>query len=93
MYFPITVNILCEIDKFHFISLLVNCVWGFWSSWSSCAVTCGGSVQLRARLITTHSDNGGTCSGDPVESQACATTLCAGGNIPTSCLDIKHINC
>ena len=55
----------------------INCVWGTWSTWSTCGVTCGGSVQIRSRVITTYEQNGGTaCTGNSVESQDCATNLC-----------------
>ena len=69
----------------------VNCVWGSWSSWSTCGVTCGGSVQLRSRLITTPSQESGTCSGNPTESQDCATTLCPGGNKSLLYFSIEHM--
>lgn len=55
----------------------INCVWGTWSSYSTCGVTCGGSVQIRSRIITTYEQNGGTaCTGNAVESQDCATNTC-----------------
>ena len=63
------------------MQLTENCSWSSWSSWSNCAVTCGGSVQLRTRVITKTTKNDGTCSGSPVEIQHCGTTLCPGGKL------------
>ena len=42
-------------------------------------MTCGGSLQLRSRIVERQAENGGTCTGGHVESQKCATTLCPGG--------------
>ena len=72
----------------HFSSK-ANCTWGSWSSWAPCAVTCGGSLQLRSRIVERQAKNGGTCTGGHVESQKCATTLCPGGKDSIESLRIK----
>ena len=46
-------------------------------------MTCGGSLQLRSRIVEKQAENGGSCAGSHVESQQCATTLCPGGNTST----------
>ena len=54
---------------------IVNCVWASWSSWSACSITCGTGTKHRVRVIQTHEKNGGTCTGDAVETsqQNCGT--------------------
>ena len=61
-------------------SLLVDCAWGQWSSYTGCTKTCGGGKQYRYRTILTHGENDGTaCVGtDNVEEQACNSATCTG---------------
>ena len=61
--------------------LLVNCLWGSYSAWSTCSVTCGTGTQTRTRYITTHEENGGTaCSGDSIETQQVSCGTCPTGD-------------
>ncbi|CAK8671661.1 unnamed protein product [Clavelina lepadiformis] len=55
----------------------VECVWGPWSDFSSCSVTCGGGTQSRFRNILHHASCGGSsCSGSSIESNFCNTQCC-----------------
>ena len=59
---------------------IVNCTWASWTTWGTCSATCGRGTQLRSRYVEYTAQNGGDpCSGESVESQACATTACGGG--------------
>ena len=58
-------------------SSLVNCEFGEWKSWTSCAQTCGGGTQYRTREVKTYARNGGDlCQGDAKEFQVCNTQPC-----------------
>merc|ERR1712008_608801 len=53
-----------------------NCVWGSWTSWSSCSKSCGDTgEETRSRTKTTTERNGGTCSGTGSDSRPCSTPL------------------
>lgn len=55
----------------------VNCVWGPWSSFTTCSVPCGGGSQTRTREEEVSAANGGTaCVGPATETQTCNTQLC-----------------
>ena len=68
----------------YFVS--VNCKWSTWTTWTSCPVTCGGGLQLRSRFVKEAAQNGGSCDGDSVESQACGTSECKGDGNPVNCI-------
>ena len=60
---------------------IVNCVWASWSSWSTCSITCGTGTQSRSRRIQSLQQNGGTCTGDVMETRqedcgACPAGMC-----------------
>ncbi|EDO36471.1 predicted protein, partial [Nematostella vectensis] len=58
----------------------VNGVWGSWSEWSTCSVTCGGGTQLHMRVCNNPKpENGGLpCAGAMVEQQSCNMQPCGG---------------
>ena len=72
-------------------SLLVDCAWGQWSSYTGCTKTCGGGKQYRYRTILTHDENGGTaCVGtDNVEEQDCNSVTCTGQYYYTIAIDLN----
>ena len=56
---------------------IVDCVWGNWTDWTDCSVTCGGGKQNRTRVITTTAENGGNnCTGSAHETQDCNPNAC-----------------
>ena len=68
-------------DK-HFLIFTVNCIWGAWSTWETCSVTCGGGTQDRNRAITQEALFGGNeCTGDDKETQSCNSNGCPGMDI------------
>ena len=62
-----------------FIKNTVDCVWGTWSAWETCSVTCGGGIQERNRNFSQPAlFNGTDCVGDDVQTQNCSTNSCPG---------------
>ena len=55
-----------------------DCVWGSWSTWSSCSKTCGGGIENRSRNKTKVEQNGGNCSGSRFDIKTCNTLSCPG---------------
>eukprot|EP01127_Copromyxa_protea_P014526 TRINITY_DN4066_c0_g1_i1.p1 TRINITY_DN4066_c0_g1~~TRINITY_DN4066_c0_g1_i1.p1 ORF type:complete len:1449 (-),score=281.84 TRINITY_DN4066_c0_g1_i1:32-4378(-) len=53
----------------------IYCVWGEWTSWSTCTAKCGGGIQTRTRADTT-----GTCTTTDIsmsnDTQTCNTVAC-----------------
>ena len=61
----------------HGCPLTVNCIWGEWSAWGTCPVSCGGGTQERSRPIAVEAANGGVdCAGDASERRQCNTNYC-----------------
>ncbi|XP_052257629.1 SCO-spondin-like [Dreissena polymorpha] len=54
----------------------VDGVFSDWSEWYSCAVTCGGGIQLRNRSCIGPLYGGAECSGDFGDTQKCNTQEC-----------------
>ena len=55
----------------------VDCVWGQWTGWGSCSVTCGGGTQTSMRTIKKEAENGGNnCVGKSIRDQPCNTNGC-----------------
>ncbi|CAC5422946.1 Thrombospondin-1,Adhesion G protein-coupled receptor B1,Mucin-like protein,Hemicentin-1,Adhesion G protein-coupled receptor B3,Thrombospondin-2 [Mytilus coruscus] len=56
----------------------VNGNWGYWSSLSSCNVTCGSGTRKRTRRYDTPfpTFGGSICTWDSKESQTCADSFC-----------------
>jgi len=53
------------------------CLWGNWSAWSNCTVTCGGGTHTRSRKVAKEAVNGGApCSGNSTETGKCKTNPC-----------------
>ena len=60
---------------------IVNCVWGPWSVWEACSVTCGGGTLEINRAITQKAKYGGNeCAGNDKETLLCSTNGCPGFN-------------
>ena len=55
-----------------------DCVWGSWSTWSSCSNSCGGGTETRSRTKAKDQRSGGNCSGSGSDSKTCNTQPCAG---------------
>lgn len=57
--------------------LPVACVWGSWTSWTQCPVSCNGAYQRSERSIQVWPQNGGAlCNGTTFQTQLCNTQLC-----------------
>eukprot|EP00392_Amoebophrya_sp_AT5.2_P000202 g202.t1 len=56
-----------------------DCVWGYWSYWSDCSVSCGGGQRSRTRNIETAPRNGGTpCEAKTMsETEGCNEQSCS----------------
>lgn len=59
----------------------VDGVWEEWSSWTACVVTCGGSIQSRARTCDGPYYGGQNCTGEDVQEQMCNDNPCPGKNL------------
>ena len=59
-------------------SCRINGVWGTWTSYSSCSVTCGQGTQKRTRGCNNPApEHGGTnCPGQSYENRACNLATC-----------------
>ncbi|XP_060586721.1 coadhesin-like [Ruditapes philippinarum] len=63
----------------HCISLFqVDGQWAYWSSWTSCDVTCGNGRQLRTRRCTNPmpEHKGKDCLGESLQSRQCSKGIC-----------------
>merc|ERR1712126_390869 len=55
----------------------VDCLWGQWTSWAVCSLSCGGGVTARIRNISVEASNGGEkCIGERLETKECQTQQC-----------------
>ncbi|XP_060591795.1 uncharacterized protein LOC132746607 [Ruditapes philippinarum] len=56
----------------------VNGQWAYWSSWTSCDVTCGKGRRLRTRRCTdpTPENEGRDCIGESLQSSQCSEENC-----------------
>ena len=54
-----------------------DCVWGDWSTWSSCSKLCGMGTNTRIRKKIEIERNGGNCTGSGTESKTCNTHSCS----------------
>jgi len=54
----------------------VDCVWGSWSSYSSCSKSCGGGEKTKTRQKKTSEQNGGSCLGQRTSTAVCNTHNC-----------------
>jgi len=52
-----------------------GCVYGNWSDWNNCSLSCGGGMQTRTRDLL-DSDEGMNCSVQETETQPCNTDPC-----------------
>jgi len=51
--------------------LPTNCLWGPWSDWAKCSVTCGKGQRERTRSVAIPAKNGGACNGEDKEFVEC----------------------
>jgi len=60
---------------------VTDCVWGSWTEWSMCSLTCGGGQQLRKRNIKAYPQPGGlSCDEAPMEEvRPCNFNSCNAG--------------
>ena len=59
---------------------LVDCVWGTFSVWGTCSVSCGDGKRARTRTISIPATGGGTpCDGKSTEEKSCNEGECPGG--------------
>jgi len=55
-----------------------DCQLSEWGDWAKCSTLCGGGMQVRARRIAIHRENGGSpCSGAMSEAQMCNDVPCS----------------
>ena len=53
-----------------FICQITDCVWAEWEPWGLCSKTCGdGGSKQRTRVKVRVESNGGTCNGQPTETE------------------------
>ena len=74
--FSISISDCLLIDFQPSYTLIVDCIWGEWSTFGSCSESCGGGTQKKTRTKTTVEDNGGICSGKDFEAEKCNTEPC-----------------
>ena len=69
----------CQIisDEITFF-IVIHCVWDHWEI-GECSKTCGTGTRTNIRTKLIEEQNGGTCSGDPAEFEACNTMDCPTG--------------
>ena len=71
--------IICPWTLLFNFTWTVNCLWGAWSAWETCSVTCGGGTQERNRAKTQDALFGGyECTGNDKETQSCNNNGCPG---------------
>ena len=71
------VNMILSFSR-HFF--LVNGVWGQWSSFTECSMSCDGGTQTRRRVCDSPAPAGvgDQCPGDAEEAQSCNSDPCPG---------------
>ena len=70
---------VCSVTYQIYLIFTVNCIWGAWSAWETCSVTCGGGNQERNRAISQQALFGGNeCAGIAKETQSCNSQGCPG---------------
>ena len=52
------------------------CVWGDWSSWSSCSTTCDAGIESRTRTKIRVESPGGICEGSANDQKSCKIQPC-----------------
>lgn len=59
--------------------ITVDCLWGPWSNWASCTVTCGGGLKERQRAKKVQTEHDGIdCAGSSIDTAACMENPCPG---------------
>lgn len=53
-------------------------VWGGWSNWTQCPVTCGGGLAVRVRQCIGPFNGGAPCNGTANDTMVCNTQPCPG---------------
>jgi len=76
MFFQVSVVLQCSCDIASFI-FVENCpVWGEWSAWTSCNVTCGGGMQTASRSCANGNAGQAGCEGGAYKYRDCANQAC-----------------
>ena len=55
-----------------------DCTWDAWSEWTQCSKSCDNGIRERTREKLVVEVGGGTCSGQPRESESCKLEFCLG---------------
>ncbi len=63
------------VHNYYYI-IIVDCLWGDWSKWSVCNVSCDGGIQSRNRNWTDAMFGGDSCNGLATEYRICNTDEC-----------------
>jgi hypothetical protein len=63
-------------ESCNFGKCAVHCAVSAWSSWSNCALSCGGGMQFRSRVVLEHGANGGTVCPFLQDNQSCNSQPC-----------------
>lgn len=58
--------------------MMVNGGWSYWTTWSTCPVTCGGALRTRTRTCDNPApaNFGLACIGNSEENSMCGTAQC-----------------
>ena len=60
------------------MTVLVDCSWNSWQSWSSCTKSCGGGTKQKTRTKNNAVCGGADCTGNDVVQTNCNTHCCTG---------------
>lgn len=61
-----------------YLNCIVDGIWGEWSLWEECSLTCGNGTQNRNRTCIGPFFGGAECDGDTNENRLCNGFFCPG---------------